>query len=218
MTNPPTLTHGQPFRPENSRGLRSVQFLVGVDSGTMALAADNCFPESIDFADVPGCRGGWVASSTGWGDGGYDCVSVISPDQPASPASIIGVEVIFISPTVDDFTHENLSVPSPTSADWESMADRTADPDAHEKFRAYEESANQVFSDAFDRLIPTLHPDRESSPKLLGHLDVTHRITVGDPCYEGPTGSVDVPAGRYDAVAWELENGRTARLGLYRQR
>lgn len=213
------------FRPEWAHGQRAVTGQVGVDSGTMCIATT--FPDDGSWMPAAGdadawCGPGWVCSTSGYGDGGYEVLTL------TDDGAVTGVEVMFLSAAVDAAADADLAatgVPEPDRTDVRAVLTKKADAATTERVNAWYRLSDQVTQQAWERLAATIDPASESVPQVIGELTVPEAapvLRVGDPCYRGATLLANVPAGRYIVVAWGADAGpwgeRTARLGAYRIR
>jgi hypothetical protein len=199
MVNPRTE-----FASHLTEGDRTLVGMVGVDAGCVAIRrADG---GSRHF------RTGWsTQSSSGYGDGGYDVVTVSRHNQ------VTGIEVVFICEEAHDRAQEavvaagleSLTYPGPDASD----EDRTVWAEADARSSA-------IHNDTFVAHLLVSSPTGDA---IVGdtfeHDGGTVEIT--DP-YVGHTGPVldCLPAGTYTAVCWEADLGgwgrRCTRLGVYR--
>jgi hypothetical protein len=219
------MTDTAAFDPALADGTREQVRTIGVDAGTMCLAAQGGFPQNdewmsggLDRAAGPGWSGrGWACSTSGYGDGVYDTVRVVRD------GTAVGVEVVFLFPAADaaaeDAMHAS-GLTEPEQAQWDAFyGPDKADPGG--QCGAWRAAQDKALNDAYDRLLPTASPADRSVPHVVADLTVPDgRVLVGDPCYDGPTAVVEVPSGTYRVVAWQTDAGpwgeRTARLGAYR--
>lgn len=207
-------------------GIRSTIGVAGVDSGTMAIAPGRHHPVfgglDHDVARDGGLDDGAAVSSTGWGDGGYDVVTVAA--EPGGPTT--GVEVVFMSRAIDDAVDEALAdLPTPDFDQLVANPDRS---DLRDAYHAWNGERSRRTDRVYEAMLPTLHPADSEHAQVVGDLDVADgAVCVGDPCYGDPTLTVAVPAGRWRAVRWMYRDAdakagplhapgpRVARLGIY---
>lgn len=201
-------------------GVRLSRATVGVDSGTMVVAGGR-FPSDGEYDDVvggelPRIGRSWAASTSGYGDGGYDVVEVQGPDGEPR-----GCEVVFLSATIDAAATERLGAEDgqPSEAEMRSYYDRAASEETRTKVGRWHEVERRVYDAVWTELLGGLHPADEATALALGTLELTDEAQVGDPCYGGPSAVLALPSGTYQAVAWQADGGgwgeRTARLGIY---
>lgn len=206
--------------PKIADGDRAVTGFVGVDSGTMCIATQ--FPDDDAWLNIKGIAWsgpGWACSTSGFGDGGYQVLTVSRDEQ------LTGVEVMFLSPTIDKAGEDAVllsHVAHPSEEEKQAVWDMAADEATREKYSTWMAAHSQAHNDAWDRLATVIHPAAESTPTVVTELTVTDDgdLQVGDPCYQAATVRLTVPPGRYTVLAWTYDAGdwgnRVARLGAYR--
>lgn len=212
-----TATTPLTFDPAWAVGDRASEALLAVDAGTMCIAttfpAEDTWLGGFDD-NGPGWSGpGWGCSTTGYGDGGYDLLTVTGAD-----GTLTGVEVMFLSPALEAAAEAADTGPVPTEAEKQAVYNRTADAATTAKYHAWLSAGQQALNAAWEQLATTIDPASESTPHPVTELTVADggALLIGDPCYGHPSRTVPVPAGRYLVVAWTT--GHTARLGAYRIR
>ena len=206
------------FVTENANGTRAPAGRVSVDSGTVAIANAGQFPDDPTHP-LPGVGSGWVATTSGYGDGGYDVLRVVDAD-----GVVVGVEVVFISPTLEaasahavvaelgeGCTQEELF------AYWDGTLDASTTRRVLQRMAAEQPITQRVWEEG----LAGLHPVADATARLLGQIDISGQVGVGDPGYEVPSLELEVTPGIYDAVAWTFDAGEgwgtcVARLGIYR--
>ena len=206
------------FVTENANGTRSPAGRVSVDSGTVAIANGGQFPDYLT-QPLPSVGKGWVATTSGYGDGGYDVLRVVDAD-----GAVVGVEVVFISPTLEAAGAQALLAELGEGCTKEQRFaywDGTLDDHAARRVRQRMAAEQPIRQRVWDEGLAGLHPAADATPRLLGRIAISGQVDVGDPCYEVPSLEVEVTPGTYDAVAWMFDAGegwgiRVARLGIYR--
>lgn len=142
----------------------------------------------------------------------------------APNGEVVGVEVLFITDAVEKESVERLRAVGLRELTEEEMIalwrTQTAGPELQERAKQNDLFLRRAFSEAYEELVPHLHPAEEAVAKVLGEMQVQGGVAVGDPCYGGASLTMEIPAGRYVAVAWMLDLGvwgtRVGRIGLYR--
>lgn len=210
----------------DASGTRRPITMLGVDAGMMALSTYR-FPDDSEYDSVCDrlhgdafATGTLVVSSSGVGDGGYDLVHVVD-----EAGAVKGIEVVFLTPAIDDLTDERTAPTKPPEAvmDLAFSRDVAADDPEREAARALVDAwfkySGEVRGALLDELLSGQAPEGE--PRVVGTLKCpTGSVSAGDPCYGGASWVGELPRGSYVAVVWmvELESWgrRVSRLGLYR--
>ena len=194
--------------------------MVGVDSGTMAIGAANRFPDpDVEWYDHVGrVHDGVAYSSAGYGDGGYDAMLVKSVD-----GEVVGVEAIFICAEADALAEKMVEVSGVHQLSREELRELLSgepNEELQDASKAMTEARSAAFEKAYEEILPTHCPTRDSEPQVLGTIKVAGSVGIGDPCYGSPTQHAELPAGSYVAVVWNVDAGhwgnRVGRLGVYR--
>lgn len=196
-------------------GVRTKVGFVGVDSGRMAIGGGIGFTEHADRAPaLPFLTGNVAVATSGYGDGGYDVLAVVVDGERR------GLEVLFWSPAAEAAAQEALLAAGIVEQTPEVVAavhQKAATPQQMAAYSAFAAASDHEERAAYERLVPEMNPSDEARVEYLGPLYVTlGAVAVGDPGYGAPELVVELPLGRYAAVAWTAENERTTRLGIYR--
>jgi hypothetical protein len=161
-----------------------------------------------------------VYSSTGFGDGAYDVVALTDTQGVA-----VGLEVVFLASELDDLaasTIERLGIQKPSDDD--ALAVWSGEPTTEQKTRydEYEAMYSSVAQGLWEGpALLAIEPSLTEVGRLLGHIETTGQLAVGDPCYSSASLTHTVTPGRYAAIVWLQPRpdgtlGRVARLGVYK--
>jgi hypothetical protein len=133
----------------------------------------------------------------------------------------VGYESVFYVPEAEDAARA--ACPDPLTRDEQRAGyalDRTGPEYAafNAERNAHMQAYGDVFSAAWDDLVPTLDPSGRLHPHVLGEVVLTGRLAAGD-AHVGQSVALDAVPGRYAAVVWTLDptDGphHAVRVGLY---
>lgn len=206
------------FVTENANGTRSPAGRVSVDSGTVAIANGGQFPDDLTHP-LPNVGSGWVATRSGYGDGACDVLRVVDAE-----GAVIGVEVVFISPTLEAAGAQAVLAELGEGCTQEERFaywDGTLDAGTARRVLQRMAAEHPITQRGWEEGLAKLNPAADATARLLGQIDVSGQVCVGDPGYQIPSLKFEIPPGTYDAVAWMFDAGdgwgtRVARLGIYR--
>lgn len=198
-------------------GRREIAGSVGVDSGQMVLSVGSFPTDHFNGKDVYGGPG-YIATSSGYGDGGYSVVRLLSDE-----GLVVGVEVVFVCTTADKAVFaEMVTVEGwgPGAEELSAYADNKTSEERSAQIsqwlERYDAVSREIWTEAMLRAVPT--EEAKIIDAWTVEVPAPGGVAVGDPCYMGPSMTVELPPGTYIAAAWGAETDwgyRVVRTGLY---